>query len=146
MTEPVPRSLHEHDFKHLEQKIDSLDRFLSEKIVALDREFSGQLCSVDRRHTELAQLRALAVDAALAAANEKDLAHNDVLGAMKDQQTLFCTKEQAASALSRIESLEKHQVADAGKDKGFGNLATVIMQLLLAATLIISIVVYFANK
>jgi hypothetical protein len=146
MTEPVPRSLHEHDFKHLEQAIHSLDRMLSERITALDREFSGQLAAVDRRHTELAELRDKAVDAALAAANDKDLAHNDVLGAMKDQQSTFCTKEQAASALARIETLEKHQVADVSKDKGIGMSAAVVMQLLLAATLIISIVVFFANR
>jgi hypothetical protein len=36
------------------------------------------------------------VDAALAAANEKAAAHNDVLGAMKDQQANFVTKDQAA--------------------------------------------------
>lgn len=146
MTEPVPRSLHEHDFRHLEQAIHALDRTLSERISALDREFSGQLCSVDRRHTELAELRALAVDAALAAANEKDLAHNDVLGAMKEQQALFCTKETAATMLARIESLEKLQIADAQKDKTTGMNASLVMQLLLAATLIISIVVFFANR
>lgn len=112
MTEPVPRSLHEHDFSHLEQRIDALDRFLSEKITALDREFSGQLCSVDRRHTELAELRDKAVDAALAAADQKDKTHNDVLGAMKEQQAMFVTKEQAtaqfkglAIALSAIVAL-----------------------------------------
>lgn len=92
MTEPVPRSLHEHDFKHLEEKIEALKELLFEKINALE----SNVCSVDRRHTELAQLRDKAVDAALAAANEKDLAHNDVLGAMKDQSSTFVTKEQAA--------------------------------------------------
>lgn len=146
MTEPVPRSLHEHDFSHLESKIEFLDRVLSERITSLDREFSGQLCSVDRRHTELAEERDKAVDAALVAAKEKAAAHNDILVAMKDQQSLFYTKEQAAELIKKIETLEKLQIADVSKDKGVGMTAAVLMQLLLATTLIISIVVYFANR
>lgn len=97
MTEPVPRSLHEHDFKHLEAMIGALDRILSDRITALDREFAGQLCSIDRRHSELAVERNRAVDAALAAANEKFAMHNNILGAMKDQAAAFVTKEQAAA-------------------------------------------------
>lgn len=146
MTDPVPRSLHEHDFKHLEQKIEALDRALSERISALDREFAGQMCSVDRRHSELAGERNKAVDAALVAAKEKAAYHNDILNAMKDQQATFCTKEMASLVTARVEILEKHQVADVSKDKGVGSLFAIGMQLLLAATLIISIVVYFANK
>jgi hypothetical protein len=95
MTEPVPRSLHEHDFAHLEKMIEMLDRVISERITALDRELSGQLCSVDRRHTELATERNRAVDAALTAANEKADAHNDVLGAMKEQRATYVTKDEA---------------------------------------------------
>ena len=146
MTEPVPRSLHEHDFQHLEAKIDALDRLLSDRITALDRELSGQLCSVDRRHTELAGERNKAVDAALVAAKEKAAAHNDILGAMKEQQALYFTKEQAAEHGKKIEALEKLQIADVSKDKGVGMTAALLMQLLLAATLIISIIVYFANR
>lgn len=146
MTEPVPRSLHEHDFKHLEQQIEALNRVLSDKIAALDRHTEGQLCSVDRRHTELAEERNKAVDAALVAAKEKAAAHNDILTAMKEQQALFYTKEQAVVLTTRIETLEKHQVADVGKDKGIGLSATVVVQLLFAVTAVISIVVFFANR
>jgi hypothetical protein len=84
MTEPVPRSLHEHDFQHLQRQIDALDRLLSQRID-----------SVDKRHTELARERNRAIEAGLATANEKDKTHNDVLGAMKEQQATFVTKEEA---------------------------------------------------
>lgn len=86
MTEPVPRSLHEHDFNHLQRQIEALDRVLMEKISA-----------VDQRHSDLAKERNRAVDAALAAANEKFAMHNNILGAMKDQASAFVTKEQAAA-------------------------------------------------
>lgn len=150
MTEPVPRSLHEHDFKHLGDAIAALDRVLSERITALGREMSGQLCSVDRRHTELAQARDKAVDIALTAQKEKAQAHNELLAAMKEQQGTFCTKEQAelqsSSLAKRLDAVEKFQVADAGKEKGIGMSASLVMQLLIAASVIISIVVFFANK
>jgi hypothetical protein len=58
----------------------------------LKQHFDASLAAMDRRHTELATERNRAVDAALAAANEKAKSHNDVLGAMKDQQTAFVTK------------------------------------------------------
>lgn len=135
MTDPVPRSLHDADIAATRRELAALDRYICEKIEA-----------VDRLHSELATERNRAVDAALAAANEKDLAHNDVLNAMKDQQSLFFTKEQAFTLTTRVEALEKLQIADVSKDRGIGMSAAVIMQLLLAATLIISIVVFFANK
>lgn len=135
MTEPVPKTLHEHDFESIRREIAALDRFMACRIE-----------SVDRRHSELAAERNRAVDAALVAAKEKAAAHNDTLGAMKDQQNIFCTKEAAAAMLARVETLEKHQVAETSKDKGIGLSAAVLMQLLLAATLIISIIVYFANR
>jgi hypothetical protein len=95
MTEPVGRSLHDADIARLFEKVNALDRVLTDKIEALDREIAGQLCSVDRRHTELATERNRAVDAALAAANEKAKSHNDVLGAMKEQRAAYVTKDEA---------------------------------------------------
>lgn len=142
MTEPVPRSLHEHDFSNLEGQILALERLLTEKLGAL----ADQLCSVDRRHTELNELREKAVDAALVAAKEKAAAHNDILTAMKEQQALFYTKEQATELSKKVEALEKLQVADSSKDKTIGASGALIMQLLTAATLVIAIVVYFANR
>lgn len=135
MTDPVPRSLHDADIAATRRELAALDRYICDKIEA-----------VDRLHSELATERNRAVDAALAAANEKDLAHNDVLNAMKDQQSLFFTKEQAITLTTRVEALEKLQIADVSKDHGIGMSAAVIMQLLLAATLIISIIVFFANR
>jgi len=84
MTEPVPRSLHDHDFQHLEAMINALDRVLTQRIDA-----------VDLRHTELAAERNRAIEAGLATANEKDKTHNDILGAMKEQQATFVTKEES---------------------------------------------------
>lgn len=135
MTEPVGRSLHDADIAATRRELAALDRMLTDKVNA-----------IDRLHSEIAREHNRAVEAALAAANEKAAAHNDVLSAMKDQQTLFYTKEQAQSLTTRVEALEKLQIADVNKDKGIGMSAAVIMQLLLAATLIISIVVFFANK
>lgn len=135
MNEPVGRSLHDADIAATRRELAALDRMLTEKINA-----------VDRLHSEVAKEHDRAVEAALAAANEKAAAHNDVLTAMKDQQVLFYTKEQAVSLTTRVEILEKHQIADVSKDKGIGMSAAVIMQLLLAATLIISIIVFFANR
>lgn len=81
-------------------------------IETLKEHLEAQICSVDRRHSELAGERNRAVDAALAAADQKDKTHNDVLGAMKEQQAMFVTKEQAtaqfkglAIALSAIVAL-----------------------------------------
>lgn len=135
MNEPVGRSLHDADIAATRRELIALDRLLTEKIEA-----------VDRLHSEVAKEHDRAVEAALAAANEKAAAHNDVLGAMREQQTLFYTKEQATSLTTRVELLEKLQIADVSKDKGIGMSAAVVMQLLLAATLIISIVVFFANR
>lgn len=56
----------------------------------------SQIAALDRRHSELAQERNRALEAGLATANEKAKSHNDVLGAMKDQQAAFVTKDQAA--------------------------------------------------
>lgn len=135
MNEPVGRSLHDADIAATRRELLATERLLMQKIEA-----------VDKLHTEISREHDKAVEAALAAANEKAAAHNDVLGAMKDQQSLFYTKEQAINLTTRVELLEKHQIADTGKDKGIGLSASVLMQLLLAATLIISIVVFFANK
>lgn len=135
MTDPVPRSLHDADIAATRRELAALDRYICEKIEA-----------VDRLHSELATERNRAVDAALAAANEKDLAHNDVLNAMKDQQSLFFTKEQAFTLTTRVEALEKLQIADVSKDRGIGMSAALIMQLLVATGVIISIIVFFANK
>lgn len=135
MTEPVGRSLHDADIAATRRELAALDRMLSDKINA-----------IDRLHSEIAKEHNRAVEAALAAANEKSAAHNDVLTAMKDQQGLFYTKEQANSLTARVEALEKLQIADVNKDKGIGMSAAVVMQLLLATTLIISIVVFFANR
>lgn len=135
MTEPVGRSLHDADIAATRRELAALDRMLSAKMDA-----------IDRLHTEISREHDRAVEAALKAANEKAAAHNDVLGAMEKQQATFCTKETAATMLARIESLEKLQIADVSKDKGVGLTASVAMQLLLAATLIISIVVFFANQ
>lgn len=135
MTEPVGRSLHDADIAATRRELASLDRMLSDKINA-----------IDRLHSEIAREHNRAIEAALAAANEKSAAHNDVLSAMKDQQSLFYTKEQANTLTTRVELLEKLQIADVSKDRGIGLSAAVIMQLLLAATLIISIVVFFANR
>jgi len=65
-------------------------------IPALKEHMEALIAASDRRHTDLATERNRAVDAALAAANEKAAAHNDVLGAMKDQQANYVTKDQAA--------------------------------------------------
>lgn len=65
-------------------------------IPALKEHLEAQIAAADLRHTALATERNRAVDAALAAANEKAAAHNDVLGAMKDQQANYVTKDQAA--------------------------------------------------
>lgn len=135
MTEPVGRSLHDADIAATRRELAALDRMLSDKINA-----------IDRLHSEIAREHNRAIEAALAAANEKSAAHNDVLSAMKDQQSLFYTKEQANTLTTRVELLEKLQIADVSKDRGIGLSAAVIMQLLLAATLIISIVVFFANR
>lgn len=135
MNEPVGRSLHDADIAATRRELAALDRMLT-----------AQINAVDRLHSEVAKEHDRAVEAALAAANEKAAAHNDVLGAMKDQQALFYTKEQAGSLTTRVEALEKLQIAGVSKDKGIGLSATVLMQLLLAATLIISIVVFFANR
>lgn len=135
MTEPVGRSLHDADIAATRRELAALDRMLSDKINA-----------IDRLHSEIAREHNRAIEAALAAANEKSAAHNDVLSAMKDQQSLFYTKEQANTLTTRVELLEKLQIADVSKDKGIGLSAAVIMQLLLAATLIISIIVFFANR
>lgn len=85
MTEPVPRSLHEHDFKHLEAKIDALDRLLSQRIDC-----------VDRFHTEAAKEHNRAVDAALAAANDKFSLHNDLIRKGERDASNYVTKDQAA--------------------------------------------------
>lgn len=110
----------------------------------------GQVCSVDRRHTELAAARDKAVDVAIKAADEKAKTHNDLLGAMKEQQATFPTKEQVdlqhKAVMQRIDALEKHQVADTAKDKTLGLTWAAVVQLLTAATLIIAIVVFFANR
>lgn len=135
MTEPVGRSLHDADIAATRRELAALDRMLSDKINA-----------IDRLHSEIAREHNRAIEAALAAANEKSAAHNDVLSAMKDQQSLFYTKEQANTLTTRVELLEKLQIADVSKDRGIGLSAAVIMQLLLAATLIISIIVFFANR
>lgn len=135
MTEPVGRSLHDADIAATRRELAALDRMLSDKINA-----------IDRLHSEIGKEHNRAIEAALAAANEKAAAHNDVLTAMKDAQALFYTKEQAQSLTTRVEALEKLQIADVNKDRGIGLSAAVIMQLLLAATLIISIVVFFANR
>lgn len=135
MNEPVGRSLHDADIAATRRELAALDRMLSEQIKA-----------VDRLHSEVAKEHDRAVEAALAAANEKAAAHNDVLTAMKDQQQLFYTKEQAANLTTRVELLEKHQIADTGKDKGIGMSASLMMQLLIAASVVISIVVFFANR
>lgn len=138
MTEPVPRSLHEHDFNRLLSDITALDRVLTERMDA-----------IDRYHTGLGQERDRAVDIALQAAKEKAQAHNELLAQMKDQQATFCTKEQAElqskMLSSKIEALEKHHIADMTKDKTIGMSANLIMQLLVAASVVISIVVFFAN-
>ena len=60
---------------------------------ALKEHIECQILALDRRHTELAAERNRAVDAALAAADQKDKSHNDVLGAMKEQQANFVTKD-----------------------------------------------------
>lgn len=62
----------------------------------LKEHLEGRIESVDRRHSELAAERNRALEAGLATANEKAAAHNDVLGAMKDQQANYVTKDQAA--------------------------------------------------
>jgi hypothetical protein len=116
----------------------------------LQEHLESQICSVDRRHTELRESDNKAVDIALTAQKEKAAAHNALLAAMKDQQAMFCTKESAethARAIDqRLSALEKHQIADASKDKTIGASGTLIMQLLTAATLVIAIIVYFANR
>lgn len=139
MTEPVPRSLHEHDFEHLKAMIAALDRLFTQKIEG-----------VDRRHTELAGARDKAVDIALQAAKEKAQAHNELLDAMKHQQSSFCTKEQAElqnhALANRILAVEKYQLTDQTKDKTTGMNASLVYQLLVAASVVISIVVFFANR
>lgn len=146
MTEPVPRSLHEHDFKHLEAMIASLDRLIHEKFEGIE----GKIEGIDQRHTELAAARDKAVDIALQAAKEKAQAHNELLDAMKHQQSSFCTKEQAeiqnTALAARINAVEKYQLTDQTKDKTTGMNASLVLNLLIAASVIISIVVYFANR
>lgn len=115
-------------------------------IDTLHEHLGGQICSVDRRHSELAEAREKAVDVAIKAADEKAKSHNDLLQTMKDQQGLFFTKEQAVALADRLDKLEKLQVAEAAKDKTIGVSAGVIMQLLTAATLVIAIIVFFANR
>jgi hemerythrin len=116
----------------------------------LQEHLESQICSVDRRHSELAQERNKAVDIALTAQKEKAAVHNDLLGAMKDQAGQFYTKEQAdmqtATFNQRLMALERHQIADQTKDKTIGGTAAMVMQLLTAATLVIAIIVYFANR
>jgi hypothetical protein len=71
-------------------------------LATLKELLESRLDAIDRRHSELAGERNRAVDAALAAANEKAKSHNDVLGAMKDQQTNYLTKDQAAAQFKAV--------------------------------------------
>lgn len=97
MTEPVPRSLHEHDFLRLVEKVDALDRTLSERISAVDLRHTELAQERNRALNEVATERNRAIDAALTAAKEKAAVHNDLLNSMKEERATFLTKEQAAS-------------------------------------------------
>jgi hypothetical protein len=68
----------------------------------LKEHLDAQREAVDRRHTDLATERNRAVDAALAAANEKAKSHNDILGALKDAQGQFVSKTTLFWAVSAL--------------------------------------------
>lgn len=53
--------------------------------------------TLKQRFDELRKADQRAVEAALDAAKEKADRHNDLIGAMKDQQSAFVTKEQATA-------------------------------------------------
>lgn len=55
--------------------------------------------AVDRLHNQLGAERDRAVEVGLSAAKEKAESHNDVLGAMKEQQATFVTKGEIYAAI-----------------------------------------------
>lgn len=77
MSDSVNRDLFDAEIKRLIEKIDA----------------------VDRLHSELGRERNRALEVGLTAAKEKSESHNDVLGAMKDQQSHYVTKGQIYAAL-----------------------------------------------
>lgn len=132
MTDPVPRSLHEHDFRHLEQLIAALDRLVNARVDAVEKQ-ADSMRRVDQEAVKV-----------LAANFEKRMDNtNEWRSVVESSQANFANKEETDR---RLKMLEDYKTADQTKDKTTGMNAALLMQLLIAASVIISIVVFFANR
>jgi len=84
-----------------------------------------------------------AVDKAEGAQQLRNDAQNEWRGAMKDQQSTFADKEQTERRLSAI---EQWQAAQGGKSQGVGFSAAVVVQLLVSAAALATVIGFIVTR